>query len=72
MLPRVSAWWVAMLGLIRIGAVPVPATLLLTGRDVTYRLATAGVRAVITNAEGMAKVGDYEGIRLLVGGGEAG
>jgi len=26
MLPRAPQWWVAMLGLIRVGAVPVPAT----------------------------------------------
>jgi acyl-coenzyme A synthetase/AMP-(fatty) acid ligase len=33
MLPRVPQWWIAMLGLIRLGAVPVPATLLLTQRQ---------------------------------------
>jgi acetyl-CoA synthetase/medium-chain acyl-CoA synthetase len=64
MLPRVPQWWVAMLGLIRLGAVPVPATLLLTARDVAYRLKMAGIRAVITNAEGIPKVGDFDGIRV--------
>ena len=66
MLPRVPQWWVAMLGLIRLGAVPVPATLLLTPREVAYRLKMATVQAVITNAEGIAKVGDFEGIRFAV------
>jgi acetyl-CoA synthetase/medium-chain acyl-CoA synthetase len=66
MLPRVPQWWVAMLGLIRLGAVPVPATLLLTARDVAYRLKMAAIHAVITNTEGVPKVGDFDGIRLAV------
>jgi acetyl-CoA synthetase/medium-chain acyl-CoA synthetase len=66
MLPRVPQWWVAMLGLIRLGAVPVPATLLLTARDVAYRLKMAAIRAVITNGEGIPKVGDFDGIRVAV------
>jgi len=66
MLPRVPQWWVAMLGLIRLGAVPVPATLLLTSREVAYRLKTAAIHAVITNGEGIPKVGDFDGIRVAV------
>jgi acetyl-CoA synthetase/medium-chain acyl-CoA synthetase len=72
MLPRVPQWWIAMLGLIRLGAVPVPGTLLLTARDVAYRLGSAGISAAITNHDGMAKVGGFEGVRLLVGGGRSG
>jgi acetyl-CoA synthetase/medium-chain acyl-CoA synthetase len=68
MLPRVPEWWVAMLGLIRLGAVPVPATLLLTPRDVAFRLGAAQIHAAITNVDGMAKVGGFACIRLLVGG----
>lgn len=68
MLPRVPQWWVAMLGLIRVGAVPVPGTLLLTARDVAYRLGSARISAAITSPDGMAKVGGFEGIRFLVGG----
>ena len=67
MLPRVPQWWVAMLGLIRLGAVPVPATLLLTAREVAYRLKMAAIQAVITNGEGIHKVGDFDGIRVAVG-----
>jgi acetyl-CoA synthetase/medium-chain acyl-CoA synthetase len=65
-LPRVPQWWVAMLGLIRLGAIPVPATLLLTARDVAYRLKMAGIHAVITNGEGIPKVGDFDGVRVAV------
>ena len=61
-----------MLGLIRVGAVPVPATLLLTARDVAYRVGSARINAAITNEEGVAKVGGFEGVRLLVGGERSG
>ncbi len=67
MLPRVPQWWVAMLGLIRLGAVPVPATLLLTQRDIAYRVKNAEISAVITNQDGIAKVEGFGGIRLLAG-----
>ena len=67
MLPRVPQWWIAMLGLIRLGAVPVPTTLLLTPREVDYRLRTARIGAVIANPDAAAKVDGFSGIRLLVG-----
>jgi acetyl-CoA synthetase/medium-chain acyl-CoA synthetase len=69
MLPRVPEWWIAMAALIRMGAVPVPATLLLTERDVAYRLESAQVRAVITSLEGVNKLGAFEGVKLLAGHG---
>ena len=72
MLPRVPQWWIAMLGLIRVGAVPVPGTLLLTARDVAYRLGSARISAVLTSLDGVAKVGGFEGVRLLVGGERSG
>jgi len=66
MLPRLPQWWISMLGLIRRGAVPVPATLLLSPREVHYRIETAQVSAVITSGDGVAKVGDFSGISLIV------
>src|SRR5438128_4075470 len=66
-LPRVPQWWIAMLGLTKLGAVPIPGTPLLTAKDIRYRVATADVRAIITDAEGAAKVDDFDGMRLLVG-----
>ena len=66
MLPRVPEWWLAMLGLIRLGAVPVPATLLLTSRDVAYRLEAARITAVVTNEEGLSKLDGFSGVRILV------
>ncbi len=66
-LPRVPQWWVAMLGLTKLGAVPIPGTPLLTAKDIRYRVEAADVRAFITDAEGAAKVESFEGVRLLVG-----
>ncbi|MDD3180744.1 MAG: acyl--CoA ligase [Opitutaceae bacterium] len=68
MLPRLPQWWTAMLGLIRLGAVPVPATLMLSPSEVQYRITTADVAAVITTGDGIAKVGDYAGLRFIVEG----
>jgi acyl-coenzyme A synthetase/AMP-(fatty) acid ligase len=56
MLPRVPEWYVAVLGAIRIGAVPMPGPNLLTGRDIEYRVTSAEAVAAITNSEGAAKV----------------
>jgi acetyl-CoA synthetase/medium-chain acyl-CoA synthetase len=69
MLPRVPQWWVAMLGLIRLGAVPIPGTPLLTARDIAYRIKAAGISAVLTDAHGKEKVGEFSGTRIAVGGG---
>ncbi len=67
MLPRIPQWWIAMLGLIRLGAVPVPGTLLLTPRDVAYRIQAARISAVMAGAEGIAKLDGFDGVRLAVG-----
>ncbi len=72
MLPRVPEWWTTMLALIRLGAVPVPATLLLTSRDLEYRLRAASVAAVLTNAEGGAKLSGFDGIKICVGESDGG
>src|SRR2546428_10178442 len=58
--PRVPEWWIAMLGLIRLGAVPIPGTPLLTGRDIKYRLETSEAAALITDQEGAAKAGGLQ------------
>jgi acetyl-CoA synthetase len=60
MLPRVPAWFSAMLGAIRIGAVPMPGTSQLTARDIAYRLRSADAVAAITDAAGAAKIDAVE------------
>jgi acetyl-CoA synthetase len=56
MLPRVPAWYSALLGAVRIGAVPMPGTNQLTSRDISYRLSQAEAVAVITDRDGARKV----------------
>lgn len=56
MLPRVPAWYAAMLGAIRIGAVPMPGTNQLTSRDIGYRLRAADAVAAIVDGTGTEKV----------------
>src|SRR5207244_1702853 len=71
--PRVPRWWIAMLGLIRLGAVPIPGTPMLTAKDIQYRLGVAEAAALITDAEGAAKAkGLNVAHRIIVEGNSAG
>jgi acyl-coenzyme A synthetase/AMP-(fatty) acid ligase len=56
MLPRIPEWHVALLACIKLGAIPMPGTPLLTSRDIAYRIGAAGAVAAITDAEGAAKI----------------
>jgi acetyl-CoA synthetase len=58
MLPRVPQWYTAVLGAIRIGAVPMPATGLLTPRDIAYRVDRAAAAAVVADTAASEKVDD--------------
>jgi acetyl-CoA synthetase len=60
MLPRVPAWYAAMLGAIRIGAVVMPGTNQLTSRDIAYRIAAADAAVAITGAAGAEKIDAIE------------
>ena len=60
MLPRMPAWYSAVLGAIRIGAIPMPGTNQLTARDISYRLRSADAVAAITDAAGVAKIDSIE------------
>ncbi len=56
MLPRIPEWHVALLACIKLGAIPMPGTPLLTARDIAYRVGAAEAVAAITDAEGAVKV----------------
>ena len=71
-LPRVPQWWIAMLGLIRLGVVPIPGTPLLTAKDIRYRVETATVSAILTDPDGAARAEGFLGIRVLTGGARPG
>jgi acyl-coenzyme A synthetase/AMP-(fatty) acid ligase len=55
-LPRLPEWWEAVLGIMKIGAISMPGTTLLTPKDVAYRIQSAEAKAVITDDEGALKV----------------
>lgn len=60
MLPRVPEWWFIALGCIRAGLVLMPGTSMLTNHDIRYRLEVARPKAVITDAESVAKFTDVD------------
>ena len=60
MLGRVPAWYAAMLGVIRIGAVAMPAPNQLTPRDIAYRIRSADAAAAITDDLGAEKIDAIE------------
>ena len=78
MLPRVPAWYAAVLGAIRIGAVVAPAPNMLTPRDIGYRVGTLGAVAAITDAGGAERLDaapegtDSLGVKIAWGGGGPG
>ncbi len=55
-LPRVVEWWEAMLGVLKAGLVAIPGTPLLTAHDIAYRVRAAEIAAVVTDADGAAKI----------------
>jgi len=60
-LPNIPEWWEIMLALMRINAVPIPATTLLTAKDISYRLSATDIKAVIATEEEVSKVEDAVG-----------
>jgi acetyl-CoA synthetase/medium-chain acyl-CoA synthetase len=67
--PRIPEWWIAILGLMRLGVIPIPGTTLLTGKDIRYRLEASGASALITDTEGAARADGFQiDHRILIGG----
>ncbi|HCL81589.1 MAG TPA: acyl-CoA synthetase [Nitrospiraceae bacterium] len=56
MLPNIPEWWEVMLSLMRLNAIPIPATTILTAKDIEYRLSAADIKAVIATEEDAPKV----------------
>lgn len=61
MLPNIPEWWEVMLALVRLNAVPIPATTLLTAKDIGYRLSAADIKAVIATEDEAQKVEEAMG-----------
>lgn len=55
-LPNVPEWWVIVLALMRLNAIAIPGTTLLTAKDIEYRLNAANVKAVISDTENAPKI----------------
>ncbi len=71
MLPRVPQWYGALLGAMRIGAIPMPGPNLLTPNDIAYRVNRGRATVAITDAAGAAKVdqtGASLAVKLCIGG----
>src|SRR5205823_6345655 len=47
---RVPEWWQTMLACLRIGAIAMPGTVMLTGRDIAYRASLSEPVAVVTES----------------------
>ncbi len=61
MLPRIPEWWESLLGLMKIGAIPIPCTTLLTPKDIQFRAEVAEAVGFITDSEGAAKFDQVRG-----------
>nr|HET6904360.1 AMP-binding protein [Ktedonobacteraceae bacterium] len=55
MLPRFPEWWESVLGLMKLGAIPIPCTTLLTPKDIQFRSEVAEAVGFITDNEGAPK-----------------
>jgi len=55
MLPRIPEWWESVLGLMKLGAIPIPCTTLLTPKDIQFRAEIAEAAAFVTDNEGAVK-----------------
>src|SRR5947199_5385808 len=55
MLPRIPEWWETILGLMRMGAIPIPCTTLLTPKDIQFRSDISKAVAIVTDHEGATK-----------------
>jgi acyl-coenzyme A synthetase/AMP-(fatty) acid ligase len=58
MLPRLPEWQIAMVGCLKLGAVPIPCIDMLTSGDVAYRIQHSGARGVVTT---VANIGKFDG-----------
>lgn len=72
MLPRIPEWQIAMVGCLKLGAVPVPCIPMQTARDIAYRAAHSGAVAAVTTRDHVEKFPREHRFdaRVSVGGGE--
>lgn len=71
MLPRIPAWQIAMVGCLKLGAVPVPCITMQTARDIEFRTRHSGAVGAVTTREHIDKFPPDHPYRsrISVGGG---
>ncbi|WFU55200.1 AMP-binding protein [Bradyrhizobium pachyrhizi] len=70
MLPRLPEWFVSLIAIMKIGAVPIPCIEMLTARDLEYRVSNAEVKAVICRSGQATKFAAVENaipVRIALG-----
>ncbi len=60
MLPRIPEWWEVVLGLIRLGAIPIPCTTLLTQKDIEFRMEAAEINGLVMDREACEKMKEID------------
>jgi acetyl-CoA synthetase len=60
MLPRIPEWYIATIGMIKLGVIPMPTSVLLTPEDVKVRINQAGASLAITTLEHVTKVAEIQ------------
>jgi len=61
MLESIPEWYVAMIGMIKLGVVPMPGTVLLTSKDIAYRINRAEACMVVTDVAHVGRVDKVAG-----------
>ncbi len=56
MLPWLPQWYIAIIGMIKLGVIPIPSTTLLTTRDIRYRVNESEAVGIVTDIPDAAKV----------------
>ena len=76
MLPRVVEWWGTMLGLMKLGAIGIPCTTLLTPKDIAYRAEVADAVGFVSDVSGIEKLAQVRDacptLKVVVSVGEPG
>lgn len=70
MLPRIPEWQIAIVGALKLGAVPIPCIEMLTTKDIDYRLRNSGAKAAVCRSDHAAKFAtmlDLLDVRICVG-----
>lgn len=58
MMPRIPEWWIFVIGIIKLGAVVCPCPVLLTPKDLKYRINAGKFKVVITDLENAPKINE--------------